>query len=139
MHKKLIEYLHCVVGLPTKSTFLKAVKAENFKSFPGLSVESVARYCPTNATATVLGHLIQTPKGVRSTQWAAAAHALLAANASPTMLPSNELLEQLTALTNDVTIIEVPILTLYTNDMGQFPIRAQSGNQYIMVAFHDDV
>jgi hypothetical protein len=81
--KNLIEYLHCVVGSPKKSTFLKAVKAGNYKSFPGLSVENVARYCPTNATATVLGHLTQTPKGLRLTQWATAANALIAANASP--------------------------------------------------------
>ena len=74
---------------------------------------------------------------MRSTRWATAANALLAANASPNLLPSDELLEALTAPTNNVTIIEVPISTLYTDDMGQFPIRAQSGNQYITVAFHD--
>ena len=135
--RNLIEYLHCVAGSPKKSTFQRAVKAGNYKSFPGLSVENVARYCPENATATVLGHLTQTPKGLRSTRWATAAIALLAANESPNMLPSDELLEALTAPTNDVTIREVPISTLYTDDMGRFPIRAQSGNQYIMVAFHD--
>jgi hypothetical protein len=26
--------------------------------------------------------------------------------------------------------------TLYTDDMGRFPIRAQSGNQYVMLAYH---
>ena len=135
--RNLIEYLHCVAGSPTKSTFQQAVKAGNYKSFPGLSVENVARYCPENATATVLGHLTQTPKGLRSTRWATAANALLAANNSPSMLPSDVLLEALTTPTNEVTIIEVPISTLYTDDMGRFPIRAQSGNQYIMVAFHD--
>jgi len=108
-----------------KSTLLRAVKAGNYKSFPGLSVENVARYCPTNATATVLGHLTQTPKGLRSTRWATAANALLAANASPNMLPSDDLLQALTAPTNAVTIMEVPISTLYTDDMGRFPICAQ--------------
>ena len=135
--RSLIEYLHCTVGSPKKSTFLQAVKAGNYRSFPGLSVENVTRYCPENATATVLGHLTQTPKGLRSTRWATATYALLAANASHNMLPSDELFEAITAPTNDVTIIEVPISTLYTDDMGRFPIRAQSGNQYIMVAFHD--
>ena len=135
--RNLIEYLHCVAGSPKKSTFQRAVKAGNYKSFPGLSVENVARYCPENATATVLGHLTQTPKGLRSTRWATAANALLTANESPSMLPSDVLLEALTAPTNEVTIVEVPISTLYTDDMGRFPIRAQSGNQYIMVAFHD--
>ena len=116
--KNLIKYLHCTVGSPKKSSFLKAVNAGNYGSFPGLSVENVTRYCPANATATVLGHLTQTPKGLRSTRWATAANALLAANASPNMLPSDELLEAVTAPTNNVTIIEVPISTLYTDDMG---------------------
>ena len=71
------------------------------------------------------------------TRWATAANALLTANESPNMLPSDVLLEAITAPTNNVTIIEVPISTLYMDDMGRFPIRAQSGNQYIMLAFHD--
>jgi len=29
-----------------------------------------------------------------------------------------------------------PISKLYTDDTGHFPTRAQSGNQYIMIAFH---
>ena len=135
--KNLIEYLHCTVGSPKKSTFLRAVKAGNYKSFPGLSVDNVTRYCPANATATVLGHLTQTPKGLRSTRWATATAALLTANATTNMLPSDELLEALTPPTNAITIIEIPTSTLYTDDMGRFPIRSQSGNNYIMVAFHD--
>ena len=95
--KNLIEYLHCTVGSPKKSSFLKAVRAGNYKTFPGLSVDNVARYCPKNATATVLGHLTQT-LGLRSTRWATAANALLAANASPNMLPSDKLFEALTPL-----------------------------------------
>ena len=62
--KKLIEYLHCTVGSLVKSTFIRAVKAGNFRSFPGLSADNVARYCPTNATPTVMGHLTQVRKGL---------------------------------------------------------------------------
>jgi hypothetical protein len=40
--KNLIEYLHCTVGSLIRSSFLKAVKAGNYRSFPGLSVENVA-------------------------------------------------------------------------------------------------
>ena len=31
---------------------------------------------------------------------------------------------------------EEELETLYTNNMGRFPIRAQSGNQYFMLAYH---
>ena len=70
--KNLIEYLHGTIGLPVKSTLLRAVKAGNFQSFPGLSVSNVERYGPTNAAPTVLGHLTQVQKGLRSTRWGTA-------------------------------------------------------------------
>ena len=31
-----------------------------------------------------------------------------------------------------------PIGKLYTDDMGRFPVRSRSGNQYIMLAYHCD-
>ena len=31
-----------------------------------------------------------------------------------------------------------PLSKLYTNDTGRFPVRAHSGNQYVMIAFHSD-
>ena len=58
-----------------KATLLKAVKNGNFRSFPGLTVENVARYCPDKANATVLGHLTQVRQGLRSTHTAAYAGA----------------------------------------------------------------
>ena len=32
----------------------------------------------------------------------------------------------------------VPLSKLFTDDMGRFPIRAMSGNQHIMLAFHEN-
>ena len=31
-----------------------------------------------------------------------------------------------------------PISKLYTDDTGKFPIRARSGNQYVMIAYHEE-
>ncbi len=31
-----------------------------------------------------------------------------------------------------------PISKLYTDDTGQFPVQACSGNQYVMIAYHTD-
>ena len=44
--KNLIEYLHCACGSPKKSTFQQAVKAGNYRSFPGLSVEMLPDTAP---------------------------------------------------------------------------------------------
>ena len=135
--KDLIDYLHCTIGSPVKSTLLHAVQCGNFRSFPGLSPENVARYCPTNATPTLLGHLTQVPKGLRSTRWATAAHALLTAEFGDHVLPSTQLIHELTVPTDTLLIHEYDISTLFTDDLGRFPVRAMSGNQYIMLAYHD--
>jgi len=76
-------------------------------------------------------------QGLRSTRWTTAANALLAANASKNLLPSTELFDTLTAPTDTLIFREVPIATLFTDDLGRFPVRAMRGNQYIMLAYHD--
>jgi hypothetical protein len=37
-----------------------------------------------------------------------------------------------------VFVVTKPLSKLFTNDTGRFPIRACSGNQYVMIAFHPD-
>ena len=37
---------------------------------------------------------------------------------------------------NQLFIKTFPIRKLYTDDTGRFPVRARSGNQYVMVAYH---
>ena len=37
---------------------------------------------------------------------------------------------------NQITIVTQPLSKLFTNDTGRFPVRARSGNQYVMIAFH---
>ncbi len=141
--RKLIEYIHCIIGSPVKSQFLQAVNNGNFKSFPGISATNVARYCPDNATATVLGHMTQVQQGLRTTKSprATALAALLSVPPhqafSPHVQTTPALFDTITAPTNELHIIEVPLSTLFTDDMGRFPVRALSGNQYIMLAYHD--
>jgi hypothetical protein len=40
--------------------------------------------------------------------------------------------------TNELILNVLPLSKLYTDDTGQFPVRARSGNQYIMIAYHAD-
>ena len=37
---------------------------------------------------------------------------------------------------SEVYINVYPISKLYTDDTGRFPIKARSGNQYVMIAYH---
>jgi hypothetical protein len=120
--RKLIEYIHGMVGLLVKSQFLKAVKNGNFKSFPGLIVSNVSQYCPANATHTILGHMTQVQQGLQSTKSARsiAFAAILRKPDHPAFEnhidPSMALFNFITAPANKLQVCVVPTATLFTND-----------------------
>ena len=115
----LVKYFHAAAGFPVKDTWLKAIKNGNYESWPGLTYQNARKYCPS-ADDTLKGHLVQTRQGVRSTK------PKVQQQATP----------EPASTTNDLHITVAPISKLYTDDTGRFPTRAQSGNQYIMIAFH---
>ena len=127
----LIGFLHATAGYPVKSTWLAAIKAGNYATWPGLTYELAAKYCP-DADHTHRGHMAQTRQHVRSTKPRAppAKAPPPPTQATPPATPH--------AATNEVHVIEIATSTLFTDDTGRFPIRARSGNQYIMVAYHQD-
>jgi hypothetical protein len=124
----LVGFYHACLSLPVKQTWLEATKAGNCNSFDELTYANAARYCP-DVDETIMGHLAQQCQNVWSTKPKPPApnQALLtpAIAPQPSALPSNE-----------VYIRVYPISKLYTDDTGQFPIKARSGNQYIMIAYH---
>ena len=120
----LMRYFHTAAGYPVRSKLLKAIGAGNSSSWPGITLSNATKYCPS-ADATIMGHLVQKCQGVRSTK------PKPPTTSSPEdpipLIRSNELFLQVT-----------PISKLYTDYTGHFPIRARSGNQYIMIAYHCD-
>ena len=63
----LVRYLHAAAGFPVKSTWLAAIKAGNYASWPGLTFTNASKYCP-HSVETLMGHTKQTRSGVRSTK-----------------------------------------------------------------------
>jgi hypothetical protein len=118
----LVHYLHAAAGFPVKSTWLAAIKAGNYASWPGLTYANASKYCPSS-DETIKGHLSQVRQGIRSTK--PKAPPTEAPPTSPTTSPSKEL-----------HVWSEPISKLYTDDMGRFSVRSRSGNQYIMLAYH---
>jgi hypothetical protein len=57
--KELIKYLHTSAGHPVKDTWAKAIKAENFTMWPGLSVKAVHKYFQ-ESDETKQGHMKKT-------------------------------------------------------------------------------
>ena len=62
----LIRYLHVAAGFLAKSTWLAAIKAGNYASWPGLTFAHASKYC-SSSTKTIKGHLVQSYQGVQST------------------------------------------------------------------------
>ena len=61
----LIRYFHFAAGYPVQSTWLKAISAGNYSSWPGLTLANATKYRPS-ASSTIMGHLIPKRQGVRS-------------------------------------------------------------------------
>ncbi|KAL7536213.1 hypothetical protein ACHAWF_005402, partial [Thalassiosira exigua] len=138
----LVRYFHAATGFLVCATLLKAIKSGNYASWPGLTYENAAKYCP-KAFETTIGHLLQTRQGVCSTKKKKRLRSspvveipnppsdLLPDSAPDDVLPPTQ--------SNELHIRVEPIEKLYTDDCGRFPIRSRRGNQYIMVAYHCDL
>ena len=64
---ELMQFLHAAAFSPVQSTFLDAIKAHHFHSWPGLTSARVQRYLP-KAIPTAMGHLDRQRKNTRSTK-----------------------------------------------------------------------
>jgi hypothetical protein len=72
-----------------------------------------------------MGHLAQKHQNVQLTKPKQTFLAPLAVLPPPIAMHSNQ-----------VFAITKPLSKLFTNNTGRFPVRAHSGNQYVMIAFH---
>ena len=90
--------------------------------WPWLTLSNATKYCPS-ADATIMGHLVQKHQGVRSTK-----------HKPPTTSSPEEPIPQVRS--NEIFLQVTPIIKLYTDDTGRFPIHSHSIDQYIMIAYH---
>ena len=127
----LVRYLHTVDGFPVRHTWLRAIKAGNYASWPGLTYQNAAKYCP-DADETLRRHMVQTRQGVRSTHPHQRRHRH--DPPQPPLAHDNLLTTQ--SPTNELHIHVEHVSKLYTDDTGRFPVRSRSGNYFIMVAYH---
>jgi len=61
-----IRYLHAMAGHPVKDTWLDAIKAGNYLTWPGLTTTAVRKHFP-ESDETQQGHMKKQRQGVRST------------------------------------------------------------------------
>ena len=125
----LVRYFHAAAGFPVRDTWLKAIKAGNFRSWPGLTLQNASKYCPV-PIETLKGHMVQTRQNVRSTKPKRpkpSPSPIITSTSVQTEKPSNELHIRFESISK-----------LYTDDTGRFPVRSRGGNQYVMIAYHCD-
>ena len=65
--KDIIHFLHASLFRPVKKTWLKAIKNEQFVTWPGINTTYVAKHL-TPTIATAKGYLEQKIKHINSTQ-----------------------------------------------------------------------
>ena len=126
----LVAYLHATAGYPVKQTWLEAIKRGAYDSWPGLTYKLAARHCPSS-DETLFGHMAQPRQHIRSTRVAPATPRIdtTMANASDMLTTQDD---------PSITLHEIPINYIFTDDTGRFTPRARSGNQYVMVALHSE-
>lgn len=135
--RQTLMWYHAVAGFPPKETFINAVRAGHYLTWPGLTVNMVHCHFP-DSIKTAKGHLKGQRQGILSTkQWVmqslvdtALAHIKQEQDDSPPTPVERH---------NDI-FLHVKDLseTIHTNQTGGFPFLSQCGNGYIMVAIHLD-
>ena len=63
----LIRYFHAAAAFPVQYTWLRAIKAGNFESWPGLTYQNAVKFCPI-CKENIKVHMVQTRQHVRSTK-----------------------------------------------------------------------
>ena len=114
----MVRYLHADTGFPVKSTWLAAIKAGNYASWPGLTYANANKYCPV-PIETLQRHLAQSRKGARSTK------------PKPDRVPIPPKTKS-----KELYIMTDPIGKLYTDDIGRFPVCSRIGNNFIIISYH---
>jgi hypothetical protein len=127
-------YLHVAAGFPVKETFLDAVRAGNYATWPGLTTTLIAKHFP-DSDETQKGHMKGQRKGVRSTRTKPEYEIKIepgTENPPPKFVGIKKM---------DDIFVKIYKLAekIHTDQTGAFPVTSQRGYRYIiMVGIHID-
>ena len=122
--KQVVKYLHAAAGFPVAETWIKAIKAGNYNTWPTISPEIVRRHFP-ESSETQKGHMKKQRQGVRSTRVLIETKQETNTHTEPKM--------------KDIYIkIHNATETMHSDQTGRFPATSSKGNKYIMVLVEVD-
>ncbi len=117
-----VQYLHAAVGFPTEETWIKAIKAGNYNTWPTITPTVVRRHFP-ESDETQQGHMKRQRQGVQSTRVQVETEPNL-----PAIPKAKEVYIKIYNVTE----------AMHTNQTGRFPATSSRGNQYVMVLIEVD-
>ena len=122
-----IRWMHAACGYPAKSTWIKAIRNGNYAGWPLLSVKNVHKHYP-ETDETPMGRLNQSRANVRLTNKKRVPLPEATASAlAPLVGKKKRDVYMKIVDTHDIKN------TIYSDQTGKIPVRARSGNRYIMV------
>jgi hypothetical protein len=128
--EQAIRYLHACAGFPTKATWLKAIAAGFYSTWPLLTTKNVNKYFP-ESEETQKGHMRQKQSGIKKTN----------RRVRFGMDGDEKELEKIEVTMKDLQRKHKDIMvkvysctnTIFTDQTGQFPITSSRKYRYIMV------
>jgi len=126
-------YFHAAAGFPTKESFVDAVRAGNYATWPGLTTTLIAKHFP-DSDKTQKGHMKGQRKGVRSTKVKPAIEIKI----EPGREDAPPKLVAIRKLNGIFVKIYELAETVHTDQTGAFPVTSQWGYRYIMIGIHID-
>ena len=126
--QKLAKNLHKAVFSPVTSTWIEAIDAERFSTWPGLTSNLVHKYLP-ESRSTALGHICEVKQYISSTT--------KTTTISTTPTPADTLPSASSKRTHIVFLKQIEITgRLLTDQTGRFHTTSSLGSKYFMIA-HD--
>jgi hypothetical protein len=136
--RQTILYHHASAGFPIKETFLDAVRAGNYATWPGLTVAALHKYFP-DSDEMQKGHMKGQRQGIRSTKQKALDHLVESETIVKIKVEPGTEVPLPAKCFNDIFIrIEDLAESIHSDQTGAFSYPSQRGNRYVMVAIHLD-
>ena len=119
--KDHLSFLHAACFSPVKSTWIKAIKNNNFVTWPAVNQSNVNKHLP-KSVATAKGHLDQLRQGTNSTK-------------------PQEINPDTNEKTHEIFTLVVDLKDTgqtYSDLTGQYPVLSSSGNRYLLILYDYD-
>ena len=126
--RQTILYHHTAAGFPVKETFLDAIRAGNYATWPGLTVAALHKYFP-DSDETQKGHVKGQHQGIHSTKQKALDHLVESEEIAKIKVEPGTEVPSMTKRFNDIFVCVKDLAdSIHSDQTGAFPYTSQRGN-----------